>query len=329
MPVMSGTAAREIRPSDRWAKPPRPERDNGEPRKVGVEIEFGDLSVERAAAVVRDLWGGSIERRGDHDATVRGARFGDFGVTLDTRFAKGGETETARKVRNAIGHAAGAIVPAEITCPPIAWSDCAELERLCDALRRVRAAGSFAAPLYAFGVHLNVEPPDLSPETLLDGLRAFAILMPWLRERGRIDPARRIASFATAFPASYAETLFDPGYAPDIEALARDYLDANATRNRALDLLPILAELQPDLVRERLPDEKIGARATWHYRLPNSEVDDPDWRLGDAWARWVAVERLAEDADRLAVAMARVRGADRRTADAAALDIGDDLCPAR
>lgn len=312
----------------RWVAPPRPTTRAGDARAVGVEIEFGNLDVRRTAEIVRDLWGGTIEPRGDHHATISGAAFGDFVVTLDTRFAKGGETETARIVRNAIGHAAGAIVPVEVVCPPMPWREAHELERLSAALRRADAAGSRAAPYFAFGVHLNVELPDLTPATILNGIRAFTILHPWLKARGGIDPARRIASFATAFPDGYARRIFDPGYAPDLEELTRDYLDDNATRNRALDVLPILAELAPDLVEARLPDEKIGARPTWHYRLPNSEVDDPAWRLGGEWARWVTVERLAEDGDRLARAMARARDAGRREAEAIAFEIGDELCPA-
>lgn len=314
---------------DLWVAPPRPDTEAGEPRSVGVELEFGDLSVADAAEVVRGLWGGTVESRGDHDATVRGTGIGDVEVTLDTRLAKGGESETAKMIRSAFGHAAGAIVPVEITCPPIPWSRGAEIEALCDALRRAEASGSLAAPLYAFGTHLNVELPDLRPETIRDGVRAFAILFPWLRKRGEIDPARRIASFAKPFPDDYADLILAPCYAPDVEELTRDYLDANATRNRALDVLPIFAELLPETIENRLPDEKIGARPTWHYRLPNSEIDDPDWRLGREWARWVAVERLAEDGDRLADAAKRVRGATRRDAEAIACEIGDELCPAR
>ena len=92
--------------AERWVAPPRPTTRSGDARAVGVEIEFGNLDVRRTVEIVRDLWGGTIEPRGDHHATISGAAFGDFVVTLDTRFAKGGETETARMVRNAIGHAA-------------------------------------------------------------------------------------------------------------------------------------------------------------------------------------------------------------------------------
>ena len=37
--------------------------------------------------------------------------------------------------------------------------------------------------------------------------------------------------------------MLDAGYGPDLGALIDDYLAANPTRNRALDLLPLFAEL--------------------------------------------------------------------------------------
>jgi hypothetical protein len=43
----------------------------------------------------------------------------------------------------------------------------------------------------------------------------------------------------------------------------------------------------------------IKARPTFHYRLPDCKIDDPDWALKATWNDWVEVERLAADDERL------------------------------
>lgn len=90
------------------------------------------------------------------------------------------------------------------------------------------------------------------------------------------------------------------GYRPDLAGLAGDYLAANPTRDRGLDLLPVLLHLDPARVRAALPREKVGARPALHYRLPRARVGEPGWGVAPAWDGWAAVERLAGDPDRLA-----------------------------
>ncbi|HYG86096.1 MAG TPA: amidoligase family protein, partial [Azospirillum sp.] len=90
-----------------------------------------------------------------------------------------------------------------------------------------------------------------------------------------------------------------PDYWPDRATLAEDYLAANATRNRDLDLLPLFLHIDPAQVRARLPYEKIGKRAVFHYRLPRAYVSNPTWTIASAWNSWVAVEMLASDRHRL------------------------------
>ncbi|HWL70344.1 MAG TPA: hypothetical protein VNS22_18460, partial [Geminicoccus sp.] len=82
-------------------------------------------------------------------------------------------------------------------------------------------------------------------------------------------------------------------------------------RDRALDLLPVLLQLDRKRVRARLPFEKIGGRPALHYRLPWAQVGEPGWSIVPDWQRWMAVERLAADPDRLAVlSLAFLRGGD-------------------
>jgi hypothetical protein len=90
-----------------------------------------------------------------------------------------------------------------------------------------------------------------------------------------------------------------PSYSPNRAQLIDDYLDANPTRNRALDMLPLFAYVDESRVRERVQDERIKARPALHYRLPNSEVDRADWNLNTPWNDWLVVERLAAHPARL------------------------------
>ena len=78
-----------------------------------------------------------------------------------------------------------------------------------------------------------------------------------------------------------------------------DYLAFNPTRNRDLDMLPLLLHLDGARVRAALPNEKINGRPAFHYRLPDARVSDPGWSVAPDWNRWVAVERLASDRERL------------------------------
>jgi len=57
--------------------------------------------------------------------------------------------------------------------------------------------------------------------------------------------------------------------------------------------------------------ELIKPRPTWHYRLPNCLIDDPDWSLRDPWHEWVRIETLAADQDALqAAARSRLTGSN-------------------
>ena len=151
---------------------------------------------------------------------------------------------------------------------------------------------------------MNPEPPTLEVPDLVDTLRAFALLREWLRDEIDVDTARRVWFFAAPFPDGWCARILNPGYAPDFPTFIRDYLGANATRDRELDMLPMLKHLDRERVIAALPHEKINARPTWHYRLPNSEVGRADWSIGLEWDRWVRVERLAGDRERLAAAAA-------------------------
>ncbi|HYH18635.1 MAG TPA: amidoligase family protein [Azospirillum sp.] len=297
--------------------PPRLTAPDGSPRRVGVELEFADLDAPSAARLVRELYGGEIRVEDPHRCRVTGTRLGDFTVELDMRSAhpekkgpekKGdstAETEAGaldtvvEKLRPLWGRIGSLVMPFEIAAPPVPIEQLPELEALIEGLRERGAAGTEASPLFAFGLHLNPEVADTGADYLVDHLKAFLILSPWLRAEIQVDPTRRLTGFIAAFPIDYAAKVADPAYRPDRSTLIADYLAANPTRNRELDMFPLFAHLEPDTLFAAVKDPHVRPRPTFHYRLPNARIGDPGWSLARDWNRWVAVEELAADRDRL------------------------------
>jgi hypothetical protein len=175
----------------------------------------------------------------------------------------------------------------------------ADLDRLVAHLRTAGAKGTDDGLIYAFGVHFNIEAPSLQAASILRHLRAFILLYDWLKSELRLDSLRRITPFIRPFPSRYARLILHPAYRPNRRILIDDYLKHNPTRNRALDLLPLFAEVDPERVFTAVDDPLVNARPAYHYRMPNSFVGDPDWRLSDEWRSWLVIESLAADPRRL------------------------------
>jgi hypothetical protein len=291
---------------DRFELPPSLTNADDEERSVGVEIEFGGLGAEPASLLVQKVFGGILLKHNPNAFDVEGTALGDFTVRLDTRFvgydenAGGFFEEVKVELGNLFGAAASLVVPFEIEAPPVTLHQLPEIERLMDELRDAGASGTGASPFFAFGLHLNPETPRLDARTITAIVKAYAMASPWLWRAIDPDTTRRLLNFAEPFPDEYVRLLAGDGYWPDESALIDDYVRLNPTRNRDLDMLPLLAFLDEDRVRSKLPDEKINPRPTFHYRLPDMRLGDPDWSLAKEWNRWVAVERLAADGARLA-----------------------------
>lgn len=234
---------------------------------------------------------------------------GDFEIELDWQGAHkrdtAGEVSTFRGVerqaREALGHAAADLVPTEVVCPPIPFDRLGELDALFDTLRAYDAEGTGASLLYGFGLHLNPEVADDSVDYVLRVLRAYVILEDWLREAIDIDLTRRLLPHINPFPARYQRLLLDESYTPDVKTLIRDYTVENQTRNRGLDMMPLFRHLDEATLLASFDDANlVKARPTFHYRLPNAQLSDTTWNAAVEWNRWIEVEKLAEDADRLA-----------------------------
>ncbi|MEO0624568.1 MAG: amidoligase family protein [Pseudomonadota bacterium] len=284
-------------------------KDNGSPRRIGIELEFAGLTVADTSALLDRQFDAAIELRSRHDVTADIPALGEAEIALDTRHAKHQPQDTAltAKVRDMAGDAASLVVPTEITAPPIEIAQAGLIDEMVDTLRAAGARGTRAAPTNAFAMQLNIEAASMEPAAILAILRSFLLLEDWLRDEIEVDRARRALGFEHAVPADFRRMVFDPAYAPTAASLIDDYLAANPTRNRALDLLPILAEIDGDRVRRALPEEKIKARPAYHYRLPDCRIDEAGWSPRQDWMRWLAVERLAADHTLLESAMREQR----------------------
>jgi hypothetical protein len=293
-----------IEPAAAFTILPSPLDVLGRLRAVGVEVEFMGLPVRAAAEALARALGGTLVEEDPHAFAVQGTRLGDLAVELDIRYAhrraaSGLPIRLGARPAAWLGHGLSRVVPRELITGPLPPARLAEVDGAVAALRDAGAVGHGGAWFGSLGLHFNLDPPGLAVHQLLPILRAYLLLEPWLRRAVRRRSAWP-AHLARAFPQPYARRVLAPDYRPDLDGLVTDYLAANPTRDRGLDLLPILAHLDGQRVRARLPHAKIGRRPVLHYRLPQAFVGDPGWSIARDWNRWVAVEELAADPDRLA-----------------------------
>lgn len=291
---------------------PRPETADGEMRRVGVELEFSGLDCPTTAAVVARASGGLARQRSPYRYSVE-ADEGTYEIELDTRWADPDHVEAyagdlpdalradvADGVSRAAGTLLSAVMPVELVCPPIPHD---RLRAVIGPVRRALAAagalGTRHSAFSGFGMHLNVEVAAAEVEHLLSVMRAYVLLDFWLRRESRLALIRHARSYVEPFPEAYKQHILAPDYEPDMPRFMDDHMRFNPTRDMELDLLPVFAAIDPDRVRSTLPDEKNSARPAFHWRLPNCRIDEPDWAPVQDWERWVTVERLAVDRDRL------------------------------
>jgi hypothetical protein len=281
----------------------------GTVRQVGFELEFAGVDITKAAQIVQSLFGGRIETNNRYDVAIQDTGLGDFTVELDARLlqkvAQQDVFDTSemnlkegffrKSVEEIIDTLAMSVVPIEIVMPPVQLTDLPRLEELRQTLQENRAEGTKASLVHAFGMHINIEAPNLNPHTLRRYLQAFMLVYPWLLSKLDIDISRRLSPFVDPFPEKYVHKVLDPDYTPDQDQFIEDYLDDNPTRNRPLDMMPIFGMLNNELIQEVMEGEKNRPRPTFHYRLPNSHIDDQNWRFEDELQYWIVVERLAED----------------------------------
>ncbi len=287
--------------------PPRPVNAAGKTRTVGLEVEFGGLSLARALEVVQGTVGGTVEVRSRTEGSVHNAwgRFKveyDHSMLRDRRYLRPLEglmdADSVDALEDSVLRVASEIVPIEVVTPPMPWDRLAELDGLWNALRSAGAEDTHDSPLYAFGLHLNPETPDTDTSTLLAFMRAFVLLEDWLASASRVALTRRISPFIRPFPEEYRRLLLQPGY--DSASFLDDYLTFSPTRNRPLDMAPLLMHVFGAHILERIEEAPlVRPRPTFHYRMPNSEIAAPGWTPACDWNRWLVVEELAASPARL------------------------------
>ncbi len=294
-------------------KPKSFTNSDGDERKVGFEMEFGNLPVKETAEALHELLGGSLEKKNPYVYTLEDSELGRIKIERDAQLLSSTKYRgaldklkldyspgsSAHELEEMVDKLSSYIVPCEIVTAPLPFEQFERLSEVRKLLQELGAEGTEASLMNAFGLHLNPEVPDLEPATQLRYLQAFLLLYDWIVETSDIDITRRFfTNYIDPFPDEYADLVLDPDYVPDSDGLIDDYLRCNATRNRALDLLPVLCEIDADRVKAGLEEDEralLGARPAYHYRLPDFRLDDSDWSIAGAWNYWWVVETLATD----------------------------------
>lgn len=295
-----------------FKQPPILHNKQGEIRKCGFELEFANIGIEDSVQIILKLYGGKAEKRHRFHQEVVGTRVGDFSVKIDLKLLNErsykkpldklninlqeyqlGESSLEFEVESALEDIVKKVIPYEIVTPPLPITEIEEFEKLRKSLYQNKAEGTKAAITNAFATHINIETPDTGAGTILHYLKSFLLLYPWIFRKSEIDLARRVTSFINPFPVSYIEKVLAPDYQPDFETLIEDYHIYNPDRNRPLDMYPMFAALRNEKVKQYSGLGNVKARETFHYRLPNSLISDPNWSLAHEWNHWIEVEELA------------------------------------
>lgn len=282
--------------------PPVPYRQDGEHRRVGFELEFSGIDLAQTVAALQTVLKARVVSESAAEVELEVEDLGTFNIEIDWQYLKRKAAEQGddedRDWIEFLSQAAAMLVPIEVVCPPIPVNRLGELEPMVEALRQAGAVGTEESLIAAYGVHINTELPDLEPSTLADYLRAYALLQWWLVDRNPVDLARRISPYIDLYSRAYLHEVWSSSE-PDMIRLIDDYLEHNASRNRALDLLPLFAEIDETRVRQTVDDPRVKARPAFHYRMPDCHIENPDWSLCEPWSTWVVVEKLAARRDDL------------------------------
>ena len=266
---------------------------SGEIRRVGIEVELGGLNEDRVGAILADSLGGTVRRTAEYERRVEGSAIGDIDILLDTAL----RDRVAGQVTRMGLDLGRAVIPVEFVTSPIPPEQIAEVDRACRALGAAGGTGTQSGLLLGFGLHLNVALPGVQLDDILPTLTSFALIEDWMRDKMRLDAARRVQPFVDTYPSELVDRLCDTRLDWTFERLKDAYLSTAPERNHALDALPLLKHLDPEAVIQSVPQmARKSGRPAWHYRLPDCRIDDPSWSIAHEWNRWCMVEEIARDA---------------------------------
>ncbi|WP_027179558.1 amidoligase family protein [Maridesulfovibrio bastinii] len=298
---------------NRFLKPADFLNSSNEPRRAGFEIEFGNISARDTAKALQKKMGGEINEISPFKMILEKSSIGNIKIERDADILLSAKHRTffekinpeinhssiLKEIEGGIDKLSSFIVPCEIVTDPLLFEDFIKLDEIVALLTELNVQGTQDSILNAYGLHINPSTPDLTSKTMISYIQAFLLIEEWLIEKSDIDPTRRyLTNFIDPFPQDYCDITLNSDYTPENEQLIADYMQYNPTRNRALDFLPVLCEIDKDLVFEKLnPVEKnlVHSRPAFHYRLPNCKIGDSDWKIADEWNRWWFVEMLASD----------------------------------
>lgn len=258
-------------------------------RLCGIEIEFAGPTELETGNLIANEFGGAVSDGGDHSVTVRGTRFGDIEVELDIGLRKREDLPFLNQGLDAMR----GLIPVEVVTPPLSRAQLEDFNTICTRLRQIGAMGSRSGVLLGFGVHVNPEVVAPEHRFTLDTITAYAMLEPWLRENEQVDTTRRVMPFIGAWPNDLISDLANNDYdsLADLMRMAATHIKS---RNLSLDLLPLFKHAEPDLFASAFDiDDKTAARPTFHFRLPDSRIDEADWTLRQPWQLWRQVELVA------------------------------------
>ncbi len=286
-------------------------------RKIGIEIEYSGIDINKTSKILQQLFKGELSIVNGTIHKLENSELGDFTIELDAiplqkiaakqKEAEKSHEDDRKLIENIkietskiINYAGSKVVPLEIVSPPIDFDDISKLEKLIIELRKQGAKGTNENLHYAFGMHLNPEVKSKENEYIIRVLQSFLLIEPWLKKEHKIDISRKLTNFIDPFPKKYLSLILDKKYQANIDELIKDYHKYNPTRNRSLDMLPLFGHLNEDLVKSLYgEEEKINSRPTFHYRLPNCDLSNPDWSIKKELEIWLNVEYLSENNDLL------------------------------
>lgn len=284
-------------------------------RSVGFELEFSNIDLEDILAILKSEFKFEEKRVNNYFYELK-SPYGKFVLEVDFELLTQQKLhENAKKISKTLGisikekdvnsieqfiaQLSKDVVPYEISTPPLPLDKINLIDQIVEKLAKNDAKGTSYKFYYAFGLHINVEVISLEIKSLLAYLRAYVILQDFINKDAKIDLARKITPFIDNFKEDYIKHILNENYNPTQKEFIDDYLKFNPTRNRSLDMLPILAFIDEKQVREVLPEEKIKARPAFHYRLSNSSIEDKSWKVAHEWNRWINIENLANDEQNL------------------------------
>jgi hypothetical protein len=301
-----------------FKQPPVIHNEKGEIRKVGFELEFANVDIEQSIQIIQNLYGGEIHQKHRFNKDVKNTSLGDFSVMIDIRLLNEksyqkllekfnvnlkdisfGENTLEFEVESRMESIIKKVIPYEITSPPVPFTEIYQLDKLRQALFEHHATGTKSSLTNAFATHINIEIPAYDVETVLRYMRAFFLMYPYIFDKSEIDLARRVSTFIAPFSSKYIALVVTPSYKPVLDTLIEDYHLYNPDRNRPLDMYPLFAFLRKDKVDTYSDIGKVNARPTFHYRLPNSLINQESWSLATEWNAWVLIEELAHNEKKL------------------------------